>query len=85
MTTSHINVLYLRDGLSPRDHQDLEDYLSLLRRYFDVPDDEPVFPAPQPTGRNRETSRTTRPATHGGRNRNAAGHPWRAATKRAAP
>lgn len=61
-------------GLSDHDRRNLAHYLSHLRTYYAIPDDQPVFP-PRP-----RTERSDRPARRPSVNaRNAANHPWRVA------
>ena len=61
-------------GLSDHDRRNLAHYLSHLRTYYAIPDDQPVFP-PRP-----RTERSDRPARRPSVTaRNAANHPWRAA------
>jgi hypothetical protein len=62
------------DGLSDQDRRNLARYLSHLRTYYAIPDDQPVFPARPRTERANTPAR--RPSTKA---RNAANHPWRAA------
>lgn len=66
-----INRIYLRSQrrLSGEDLRQLEDFLAHLRRFYDIPDDEPVFPP-----RKEERSQHAKPSRHA---RNAADHPWR--------
>jgi hypothetical protein len=71
--------LYLRSGeqLEADDLRDLESYFEVLRAYYGIPDDQPVFPA-----RERHTTRlspsSTRPVkTTRATGRNRDDHPWR--------
>lgn len=61
-------------GLSEQDRRNLAHYLSHLRTYYAIPEDQPVFPprprSEPPAGQQRRPNRTAR---------NAANHPWRAA------
>ncbi len=64
---------YLRSryhDLPPEAVADLERYFDLLRNYYDIPADQPVFP-PKP----REKKSTSRPSADAV---NAKDHPWRA-------
>lgn len=69
-------TLYLRhDGLTREDRRDLERYLALLRQYYEIPADQPVFPKAKQArpAEHRTVKQPRREAT-----RNRADHPWRA-------
>lgn len=67
---------YLRsryDDLPPEAVADLERYFELLRNYYDIPADQPVFP-PKPREKNpRPNAAPSKDAV------NSKDHPWRAA------
>jgi hypothetical protein len=57
--------------LPPEAMRELEAYLAQLRAYYDIPDDQPVFPKrPRRSGRRAKPSRKAK---------NRLNHPWRGA------
>jgi len=73
------SLVYLRLGeqLSHEDMRDLNDYLEVLRTFYDIPTDQPVFPSTPRTARTTKPS-ARKPKSAGratGLNRDD--HPWR--------
>ncbi len=77
-------VMYFRDPqLSAKDRRDLETYYAMLRGYFDIPEDQPVFPElGEIDNAERPALEQRRPSRHA---RNRADHPWRASVGRKQP
>lgn len=74
-------VMYLRPGqreLPPDAIRDLEQYLDMLRSYYGIPADQPVFP-PRPKPARRAGAAASAPGRPSKTAKNAATHPWRAA------
>lgn len=72
-------VLYLRPGqreLPPEAIRDLEQYLDMLRSYYGIPADQPVFP---PRPRSLQPKASPAKARPSKTAKNPANHPWRAA------
>lgn len=73
-------VVYLRPGqpeLPPEAMRDLEQYLELLRAYYGIPADQPVFPPRKQRAHSEKAARTGSQPSDGAKN--PAEHPWRAA------
>lgn len=76
-------ALCLRDPeLSPQDRADLEAYYAMLRSYFEVPANQPLFPETD-TGTDQPVRPSRRRPCKPARNR--ADHPWRAKVGRRQP
>ena len=74
-------VIYLRPGqrqLPPEAIRDLEQYLEMLRSYYGIPADRPVFP-PRPKTAQHTIPAAKRPGRPSKSAKNPAGHPWRTA------
>lgn len=71
MSLSHNSIRWYLRNLSPADQRDLESYFRLLRNFYGLYHNTPVFPKPLP-GRRPEPNRPTPDA------RNQSHHPWRA-------
>lgn len=74
-------VIYLRPGqrdLPPEAIRDLEQYLEMLRSYYGIPADQPVFP-PRPKAVQRKTQAAKPLGRPSKAAKNASTHPWRAA------
>lgn len=74
-------VVYLRPGqrdLPPEAIRDLEQYLEMLRSYYGIPADQPVFP-PRPKAIQLETASAKPLGRPSKAAKNAPTHPWRAA------
>jgi hypothetical protein len=66
-------VYFRHDRLSPQDQRDLDEYCDMLRNYYGIPEDEPVFPKAKPQGPGAPA------ATSAATGSNPANHPWRKA------
>ena len=69
---------YVRSAavLDADDQRDLESYFEHLRAYYEIPADQPVFPARRPTAAERSTpARRAEPDRATALNRGD--HPWR--------
>lgn len=71
-----VDRIYLRGSgkeMSPADVRDLETLMDMLRSYYDIPADQPVFPKRPRSVTHVKRAKPSKTAT------NRADHPWRGA------
>jgi hypothetical protein len=72
-TTLQLPTYWRGERLDAADLRDLESFHELLRDYYDIPTNEPVFPAAKQPQSERQPRTNTARAT----GRNSSAHPWR--------